>query len=411
MAGTLEADSSHFVMHLDDDIVLIACQKTPLLEFFRHSSIGGRQVAIPTIGVSVLPALSHVRRIRSMRADRQQASSRTFRRVLNIVTRLSVLVGLSLCGVTAAANAQVSYYIATRAASGNNSVAATAQYNWETLGGGAFTSQGPYGSQFLISGCASGCTAGTVSANPLLTSSYDQSSTGVNLDGWSATASANASLANGTIGASSTGIGELYGNQTGVGQATAFLQDSLTLYNNNPLATPSTVWEVGVNFTIDGTLSATAPAGDATVRATDYFGNAVIDTVVQNTYPNYTTAVQYFNQSGWTSVTLLSDSNPDDMSFSGEYTVTGLDPTIGIAMNLTADCGGGATCDYADTNGVTLTLPEDVTFTSQSGAFLTGAPEPGSLPILAMGLALFGLTRHRDLRSLFRMSPRRTRAV
>ena len=141
-------------------------------------------VALLAVDACVLPALSRVRRIRPVRAMLQPASSRTFRRVLGVATSLPMLAGLSLCGVTAAANAQaVSYYVATTAASGNGTTDATAQYNWQTLDNGTFASQGPYGSQFLTSGCGSTCTAGTVSANPLLTSSYDQSSTGVNLDG------------------------------------------------------------------------------------------------------------------------------------------------------------------------------------------------------------------------------------
>jgi hypothetical protein len=311
--------------------------------------------------------------------------------------------GLLLCGVAGAANAQpVSYYVATQAAASNSAGSAQAQYNFQTSGGGEFTSQGAFGSQFLASGCGAGTgcavgTSGTVSTDPLLTSSYDGASTTPDLNNFSSTAFATANLATGTIGASSTGLGQLFGTIGGVGKAAAYLQDLVTL--SIPDATPSTLTQIQVNFSLDGTLSAASPAGDAAVRAIDSFGNGtngVSDITVGDTYPDYTSEIANAAESGWASYT-LSDTDPNEIGFSGEYVVQGANPIVGIAMDMTVSCQFNAACNYADTNGVTLTLPVGVTYTSQSGVFLSegssDVPEPGSLAILAAGVGLLGLTR------------------
>jgi hypothetical protein len=48
------------------------------------------------------------------------------------------------------------------------------------------------------------------------------------------------------------------------------------------------------------------------------------------------------------------------------------------------------TADFSHTSRVSLTLPSDVTFTSDSGAFLTpnttATPEPASLMLLGLGV-------------------------
>jgi hypothetical protein len=348
------------------------------------------------VAARALSARAPIRRIPAMPIRQQSAACRSFRRVLAVSTSRPLLAGLLFCGVSATANAQaLDYYVATTAGSGNGTGSATAQYNYETLGGGVFTARGPYGSQFLTGGCGSGsgCTvsaSGTVSTNPLLTSSYDQTSVSANGNGFSASASANASLATGTIGAAATGLGQLYGDIGGVGQAASYLQDNLTFSVRG--ATSSTVTDVTVHFNLDGTLSAVPPAGDANVRAIDAFGNGATDTTVYNTYStSYATAVTNFDQSGWVSYT-LSDADPNDISFTGVYALQGADPTVGIALYLAASCGLGATCDYADTNGVTLTLPTGVTYTSQSHRFLTASavPEPAAWAMLLPALGILG---------------------
>ncbi|MDQ6760868.1 MAG: PEP-CTERM sorting domain-containing protein [Acidobacteriota bacterium] len=96
--------------------------------------------------------------------------------------------------------------------------------------------------------------------------------------------------------------------------------------------------------------------------------------------------------SGWASYS-FSSNTPGLVVFNGVYALTGPRVDLGIAATLSASCGLGANCDYTNTGQFKITSPgSNVTYTSDSGVFLTGAPaastpEPASVALLGTGFA------------------------
>lgn len=313
------------------------------------------------------------------------------RTVLAAVACLAALLyfrGAALAG-------SMSFYVSSLAiANAGADPYAESLYNFSS----EFLTQGPDGSTLQTGNCASGCTAsvsGTNTGNTLLTSSSSSASIATTSPGFSGTAAATANLATGDIGVYANGQGELFGNQGGQGVADAYQQDTLTFHN-----LPAGTSDIGVSFVVHGSLSASPPAGDASVRAVDGFGNGAIDTIVEdNSGTSFVPSLDYFDANGgWASYS-ISDTDLNDMVFQGEYAVSNADPTLGLSMYLTVTCAFGADCDYSDTNSIALTLPPGVTFTSDSGVFLSAVPEPAGWMTLLPTLGVLGfLARGRDRR-------------
>lgn len=89
--------------------------------------------------------------------------------------------------------------------------------------------------------------------------------------------------------------------------------------------------------------------------------------------------------------------------FTGTFQVTN-GASLPFFAGLNADCSGGATCNFSNTASFSLSLPADVTFTSDSGVLFTqtpgGAttPEPGTFGVAAAALLGVGILRRRAKR-------------
>jgi len=216
-----------------------------------------------------------------------------------------------------------------------------------------------------------------------------------------ASASAVANLAAGKVGVSASGdydfVDGFSGQYGGKGAAYAELDD--TLHFSVAGASPTTITPIGVTFTVDGSWTVATATGDSGGSVTSFlqFGNGQFLQDITNTGGSYLPAVQTPTiNGGWDSESLSSDT-PDQITFNGVYDLIGDSQDVGIDMRLGANCGLGTACDYANTGALSLSLPGNVSFGSDSGVFLADqpVPEPGTLAILASAIGLLTAVRRR----------------
>ena len=206
-----------------------------------------------------------------------------------------------------------------------------------------------------------------------------------------------------------SGTGNYAGFNNGLdvgGEGTAWAQLNDVLHFTVPGATSSTVTTIGVMFTVQGGISLNgAPPSDngetGGVSTSLQFGNGNVATSANYTGTAATPLTVTENTpTGWASYT-ESPSSTGAYAFTGEYTFTGSTADIPVQTSMLAyQCQLTVDCAFADTGAISLVLPTGVTYTSDSGVFLTqpasepqSAPEPGSLLLLTTSLGLVAMRR------------------
>jgi hypothetical protein len=86
-----------------------------------------------------------------------------------------------------------------------------------------------------------------------------------------------------------------------------------------------------------------------------------------------------------------TNNTPSGFQFQGTFTVTNGE-SLPLFFSQEMNCGDGQICDFSDTGQMGLILPTGVSFTSNSGVFLTQSegsttPEPSSLMLMGLGIA------------------------
>jgi PEP-CTERM motif len=104
---------------------------------------------------------------------------------------------------------------------------------------------------------------------------------------------------------------------------------------------------------------------------------------------------------GWVSEA-FSNVSVTGFNFTGVFDVTDGEYTPFFMSFAIDPCGFGLTCDFQDTDQVSLALPTGVSYTSDSGAFLsspgTAVPEPSTWAMMLVGFAGLGYAGFRASR-------------
>ena len=198
----------------------------------------------------------------------------------------------------------------------------------------------------------------------------------------------------------------------GLGVVTGDAQSDVTmtdvLHFTIPGASATTVTQIGVTFTLAGSITApgyrdpvSSPIGE--VYGATAFGSVPSDFYLINAASTgYTTMATLNNYPSshantWT-------TSPDHTLNSSRFTydLVGASVDVPFRLNITAFCRYGAACDL--TTGLALTAPSGVSFTSDSGAFLKGVgpvggvPEPATWAMAVLGFGVVGVAARRKRR-------------
>ncbi len=200
------------------------------------------------------------------------------------------------------------------------------------------------------------------------------------------------------MSASTSGTAPGGGGSTG---SAAGLQD--TLHFAVAGAGADTHTTIGVTFTIDGTM-ATSPDGQGEFFGGLAFGGHSAQFDLGNfgnsaTNPSQTVGTFSTSPAGFDNGVWTSNSDFTENVFTGTFTLIGSSEDVFTSLSANLNCsagvGGGTTCDYGNV-AISLQLPSDVSFTSDSGVFLNGGaitapvPEPQTWALMVGGLALMG---------------------
>ena len=220
------------------------------------------------------------------------------------------------------------------------------------------------------------------------------------LYGSNASFTASANLTDGTLHAYAAG-GATFEPYNGYGLATAVMVDHLhfTVLGPGP-------GFITLNAHVDGAISLAGDPVYASAGWVDqiglgaanfiYFGGEGFNGASEVTYGTYLDSTLTDTRTGWSSFS-SSNSTFTGHDFSGVLQVNDGD-TLEFRHRLNVQCVGGV-CDFGNTASVGFVLPENVSFSSDSGVFLTGgaAPEPSGWMLMIAGFGLVGAALRRRM--------------
>ncbi len=178
------------------------------------------------------------------------------------------------------------------------------------------------------------------------------------------------------------------------GQGVAQFADTLNFIIAGASAATST--NITVQFTLDGSLD-TSAGGSASIRDILHFGNATADL----TYNAGNGGDPFiFSQRNWVSYS-WTEPNPLFTTFTGVFALTGASQSLGLFHFLSGAAGNSGKSLYGSTSALQLILPAQVSYTSNSGVFLSGGTNPGGVPepaswaMLLIGFGVIGTAMRR----------------
>jgi hypothetical protein len=258
-------------------------------------------------------------------------------------------------------------------------------------GGGSVVSTAQYASAAGVGGCAGGFNTSIVTGG-----SVNPTTLAAGLTAATLTVTQSTNLGGDSVAISTADLGQ------------GILRD---FANGRVRATAESVFSDNLHFTVTNASSATLTLHAHLDGQLGLSGNS----------PNYSILEQFgLGGSGcWGSATGLgfqpclsqnfgfltssfTNQSATGFDFTGTFQVTNgaTDPFFAA---LQIDCSGGATCNFSNTASFSLTLPSNVTFTSDSGVLFTqtsSTPEPATFGVAGAALLCVGALRRRSAKRL-----------
>lgn len=159
------------------------------------------------------------------------------------------------------------------------------------------------------------------------------------------------------------------------------------IYGNGPGATVDVGFYMNNPNSAQGSLSARASAQWIVSQP-----SLVVPTVI-STIDQFTLAGDAFGTGDVNGAGSWAGSTATRMVFVGSFDLIGSSVTLNPTLSLSNNCSQ-ATCVFS-TSFRFVNLPSNVSFTSDSGVFLSAVPEPGTYAMMLAGVAALLLARRR----------------
>jgi hypothetical protein len=218
----------------------------------------------------------------------------------------------------------------------------------------------------------------------------------------SASAQARASLSQGLVAFSGAGTyldREFVSGQSG-GSGQGFAQNSDVLHFSIPGASASTVTNLSITFSIDGNLLTSTAAGDSAAEMQanlTFAGGHFAETFDQSGSSAYQPVASGLQVTGW-AASSFSSNTAGKIIFNGTISVTGPTADVSVAETLSGFGALGSSANYYNTGVVSISSPAGVTYTSDSGVFLSNpVPEPGIIALVGLALPMLATRRRRRI--------------
>ena len=155
-------------------------------------------------------------------------------------------------------------------------------------------------------------------------------------------------------------------------------------------ATANTVTPITVLFSVDGTVNGRTGYGTSVVIAQLFLDSGVGVGLYKIAQDNRDVPF-YASAANWQSYSTSVSGNTT--TFKGVYNLVGSSKIIDIFGTLDAATSAESTADFQHTAALQFVLPQNVSFTSASGSFLSnvpGVPEPATWAMMLLGFGMIG---------------------
>jgi len=218
-----------------------------------------------------------------------------------------------------------------------------------------------------------------------------------------ANASVSADLSTASVHLSASTIANTSGSLAAGSSVSESGNYSDTLHFTVAGAGPTTSTRIGFSFTIDGSMGVPGPVARDQLTAGELNGAIIFGPreaqfdLALNSSTGYQTAINFLLADPNGMGTWTHSADLTQFTYTDSFDITGASESLGILLDSFLLCEYGVVCDYGDTLQVALNYPSNVTLTSDSGVFPTqtptAAPEPGTLGLLAFGMAGVAVSR------------------